>query len=147
MATQITKNFTYEELYKSSTATKYNIDNTPTKKAKEYLYALTEKVLQPIRDEWGAPIIISSGYRSLALNSVVKGVCNSDHIYGCAVDIRTKENTPKKNKELFTLILSMAKLGKIKCRQIIDEYGYSWIHISINNEYNKHKDNQVVHIK
>lgn len=149
MATQITKNFTYEELYKSSTATKYNIDNTPTKKAKEYLYALTEKVLQPIRDEWGAPIIISSGYRSLALNSVVKGASNSLHIDGMAVDFSAKDK--KQNGELFKLIVSLMKLGKINLRTLIWEYGDSknpqWIHLDINGEGHTYRKNKIITIK
>ena len=144
---QITKNFTYEEMYKSSTASKNNIDNTPTKKAYQYIEKLVKEVLQPIRDEWQAPLIVTSCYRCKKLNTLVKGASNSDHLFGCAADIHTKENTKEKNKDLFNLIIQMTKEGKIKCRQIIDEYGYSWVHVSINNEYNSWKNNQLVHIK
>lgn len=144
---KLTKNFTLEELTKSSTAQRLKIDNTPSKKDIEYLTALCEKILQPIRDEWGAPIVVSSGFRCTKLNAAVGGAKNSDHRYGCAVDIHTVEDTVSSNKSLFNLILCMAKLGKIKCRQIIDEYNYNWIHISINNEYNSHKNNEEVHIK
>lgn len=143
---KITKNFTLEELYKSATANRYKIDNTPKQEYKDNLYSLVLDVLQPIRDEWKAPIIVSSGYRCEKLNIKVGGAKNSDHTKGCAVDIHTVEDTVEKNKDLFNLILQMAKEGKIKCRQIIDEYHYNWVHLSINNKYNSWKENQVLHI-
>lgn len=143
---KLTKNFNSEEFEKSVTADKYGIDNTVPFQYREYIGELARQ-LQIIRDEWGAPIIITSGYRCPELNKLVGGANSSDHKFGCACDIHTKENSPKKNKELFDLILSLVKLKKIHLRQIIDEYGYKWIHISINNEFNKNKNNEVVHIK
>ena len=144
---KITKNFTLEELYKSSTANRLKIDNTPKQEYKDNLVSLAEDILQPIRDAWGAPLIVSSGYRCEKLNQKIGGAKNSDHKYGCACDIHTVEDTVAKNKDLFNLIVQMAKEGKIKCRQILDEYGYNWVHISRNNKYNSWKDNQVLHIK
>lgn len=144
---KLTNNFTLEELYASNTAKSKGIDNTPPTKVVQYLTALAKNVLQPIRDEWGESIIVSSAYRCPKLNSAVGGAKNSDHRYGCAADIRTKSNTAKDNKRLFNLIIAMKDQGRLKCRQIIDEYGYKWIHVSINNEFNTHKDNQVLHLK
>lgn len=145
---KISKNFTLEEFYKSATATAKDIDNTPSTSAKEYIKALVTKVLQPIRDEWGEPIIVTSGYRCPALNKAVGGASNSDHRYGAAADFKAKD--PAKNAALFNLIQSMIKQGKIKCRQLIWEYGTkknpNWVHISINNEWNSHKQNQVLYI-
>lgn len=141
--TKLTNNFTLEEFYKSNTADKYGIDNTIPEIYIDNVKALAN-ILQLIREEWGSPIIITSGYRSPKLNKKVGGASNSDHVYACAVDIKTTNN---KNKELFNLILSLVKLKKISLRQIIDEYNYSWCHISINNEHNSYKDNQVLHIK
>lgn len=143
----ITKNFTYEEFTKSSVADARKIENLPNAEEREYIETLAETVLQPIRDEYKKPIVISSGFRCKKLNKAVGGASNSDHIWGCAVDIHSKSDTVKDNKELFDLIVKMAKDGKIHCRQIIDEYGYNWVHVSINNKHNNFKNNQVLHIK
>ncbi|MBO6271638.1 hypothetical protein J6O48_02525 [bacterium] len=72
---------------------------------------------------------------------------NSDHVYGCAADIHTVSDKPSDNKKLFDLIIKLKNEGKIKCRQIINEYNYNWIHVSINNRFNSYKVNQVLHIK
>ena len=147
MATYLSKNFTLEELTKSSTASRYKIDNTPTKEARELLEKLCKEVLQPIRETYGKPIIVESGYRCPRVNTLVGGAANSDHKYGAAADIHTVSDTVSDNKELFNLIVKMSKDGKIKCRQILDEYNYNWVHVSINHKNNAAKNNQVLHIK
>ena len=144
---QLSKNFTLEELTNSSTAKKYKIDNTPNFEEKLNLLHLAQEVLQPIRDAWGESISINSGFRNAKLNKLVKGASNSDHLFGAAADIRTKKNTKEENKKLFNLILKLANEGKITCRQIIDEYNYKWIHVSVNHKKNGYRKNQVVHIK
>lgn len=144
---KISENFTLEELYRSYTADSMGIDNKPNEKIKNNLIILVKEVLQPIRNEYGKPIIVSSGYRCEKLNKAVGGANNSDHKFGCAADIHTLSDSKEDNKKLFDLIVEMAKEGKIKCRQIINEFGYSWIHVSINNEYNTNKNNQILHIK
>lgn len=142
---QITKNFSYEELVNSSTADRLKIKNIPNSKERENLITLCETVLQPIRDAWGKPIVVNSGYRCKELNKAVGGASNSDHLYGSAVDIHTKENTKTENKKLFDKIVSLSK-GKLHCRQIIDEYNYKWIHVSVNHDKNKLKNNQILHL-
>lgn len=143
----LTKNFTLEEMLRSSTADKKGIDNTPSKEVKANLRELCEKVLQPIRDAWGAPLIVTSGYRCPELNKAVGGSSTSQHKFGSAADIRTKEDTREKNKELFDLIVKMAQKGEIECRQIIDEYGFDWVHVAINDKYHGYQKNNVLHIK
>ena len=137
------KNFNLNEL----TITNTGYYNIPEGMPLTYLARLANNVLQPIRDKWNAPIIVNSAYRCKELNAAVGGAKNSDHVYGCAADIRTKSNTKTDNKKLFDLIVSMAQNREIECRQIIDEYNYSWVHVSINNPYNKPKKNQILHIK
>ena len=144
---KISNNFTLEELTASTTAKEKKIDNTPNDKIKNNLIILVKEVLQPIRNEYGKPIIVSSAYRCDKLNKAVGGAKNSDHKFGCAADIHTISDTKEDNKKLFDLIVEMAKAGRIHCRQIINEYGYNWIHVSINSEYNSHRDNQILHIK
>lgn len=137
---QLSKNFSKEELTNSITAKQLGISNEPDENAMFYLYQLAD-TLQKIRDEYGKPIVVNSAYRCPSLNKAVGGAANSDHKFGCAADIRSVGATKKENKALFNLIVNMAGKGTIHLRQIIDEYEYSWVHISINNEYNKEKHN------
>lgn len=143
---KLTNNFSSEEFEKSATAKARGIDNTIPPIYRDNVLELA-KQLQVIRDEWQAPIIISSGYRCEKLNKAVGGASNSDHKYAAAADIHTKEDSPAKNKELFVMIISLVKLNKLSLRQIIDEHNYTWLHISVNHEFNKHKENEVLHIK
>ena len=67
---KLTEHFSLEELIKSSTAKAKKIDNTPTQAAKTNLQRLASNILEPIRLKYGKPIIVTSGYRSMALNTV-----------------------------------------------------------------------------
>lgn len=141
----LTKNFTLEEFTKSVLAKNKGIDNTPNDVEEFYIKKLAEQ-LQKIRDAYKKPIIISSGFRSEKLNKAVGGAKNSDHRFGAAVDIHSLEDTYEANKELWDLILKMSTNKEIILRQIIDEYKLDWIHLSVNNEFNKRKDNEILHI-
>jgi uncharacterized protein YcbK (DUF882 family) len=82
----LTKNFTLEELTYSDVAVKNSIENTPDGNVKKSLAILAADLLQPLRDHIGKPITILSGYRSKAVNKMVGGVKNSQHLIGQAVD-------------------------------------------------------------
>ena len=138
---QLTKNFTLEELTKSSTADRLHIDNKPDETQLRKLKELCENVLQPIRDKINKPIYINSGFRCLELNKAVRGVPSSQHRLGEAADIDTRSY--QGNKELFILLEEMSKNGEIEFDQLIDEYNYNWIHISYRKNSNR---NQVLHI-
>lgn len=140
----LTKNFTLEELTYSSTAKKYGIDNTPNMAELNNLRELAEVILQPIRNKYGKSIVVSSGYRNLRLNKLVKGSPTSQHVKGEAADIHSTTDTKSDNKKLFELIKDMVLKGEIYVGQLINEYDYNWIHISLPN--NKHK-NQILSIK
>lgn len=142
---KISKNFTLEEFIKSTTAKNKKIDNTPGDTEIFYINKLAEQ-LQRIRDRYGKPIIISSGYRCDKLNRAVGGAKNSDHMFGAAADIHSVEDTYEANKELWDVIMTMYTEGELALRQIIDEYKLDWIHISVNNEFNKMKNNEILHI-
>ena len=98
------KYFSIEELVKSATAERLAIDNTPPRAAQRMLTILVEQLLDPIRRRYGAPIIVTSGYRCPALNTAVGGVTNSHHIVGCAADIvgKTPSNLPLYGEALQT---------------------------------------------
>ena len=83
----MSKYFTIEELCHSDTANARGIDNAPTEEVKENLQALIENVLDPVREWYGKPIYVNSGYRCPELNKAVGGVDNSFHLQGYACDI------------------------------------------------------------
>ena len=136
----ITKNFSMEELVASDTARMKGIDNTPDKEVEARLIQLAQQVLQPLRNSYGKPIKISSGYRCKTLNKAIGGVSTSQHLKGEAVDIN---NGQSENKKLFLLASKMIKEGVITVGQLIDEKGYKWLHISLPD--NKHR-NQILHL-
>lgn len=139
----ITKNFTLEELTKSSTAIRYGIKNVPTKDELNNLTKLCETILQPIRNKYDHPIIVSSGFRNPQVNRIVKGSPTSQHMKGEAADIHSVSDTVEDNKIIFNLIKKMVDDGDIQVGQLINEYNYNWIHVSLPTS--KHK-NQILSI-
>lgn len=125
------KYFTLEELCHSDTAVARNIDNSPTRVVVENLEALVLNVLDPLREAYGKPIRVNSGYRSARLNLVIGGAKNSQHMTGEAVDITT--GSKEDNKWLFDYIFR-----HLPYDQLIDESNYSWVHVSFkNNDTNR----------
>ena len=122
------KYFNLSELSASATAERFAIDNTPPRVAQQMLTVLVEQLLDPIRRRYGAPIIVTSGYRCPALNTAVGGVANSHHIIGCAADITT--GSIERNRALFALVIDMQAAHAIRFTQLIAEKGYRWLHIS-----------------
>ena len=82
---KLSANFSLNELTKSDTATRHDIDNTPTMQVIENLQDLVDNVLQPLREKFG-PIVVTSGYRSPAVNTKIGGSTTSDHCHGYAAD-------------------------------------------------------------
>ena len=83
---KLSKNFTLSELTKSQTAVRKNIKNEPSTAHVENLIHLAETVLQPIRDHFGKPVVISSGYRSPELCEAIGSSTKSQHARGEAAD-------------------------------------------------------------
>jgi len=82
----LSKSFTLNELTKSQEATRLGIDNTPNEEQIQNLKILCEKILQPIRDFYGMPLSVSSGYRSVALCEAIGSSSKSQHTKGQAAD-------------------------------------------------------------
>lgn len=121
------KYFTIKELCRSSVADERGIKNVPSVTEELNLEALVEYVLDPLREAWGKPIIVNSGYRSDTLNRVVGGAKNSQHMRGEAADITT--GTREGNRWLFDYIKR-----HLPYDQVIDERNYSWVHVSYKRE-------------
>ena len=83
----ISRNFSYKEFEKSDAASRLHLNNAITDwDVRDNIKALVENVLQPLRDAWGGPIFINSGYRSPEVNKAVGGVETSQHCKGMAAD-------------------------------------------------------------
>ena len=122
------KHFSISELTSSATALREGIDNRPSKCAYHLLHVLVDQLLDPIREAWGEPIVVSSGYRCKQLNTLVGGAKYSHHILGCAADIIAGNRAD--HRRLFRLIVKMQQEGRIKFTQLIWEGDGRWIHIS-----------------
>ena len=122
---------------KSATAQRKGIKSQfkPNDEIKRSLTALIENVLDPLREAYGRPIIVTSGYRCEKLNKAVGGAASSQHVKGEAADIRSVQDTPEENKKLFDLIV---KLG-LPFDQLINEYNYDWVHVSFGARHRRQK--------
>lgn len=127
------KYFTIKELTKSDTALRHGISNVPNKQQENNLRKLVETVLDPLREKYGKPIIVTSGFRSEKLNLILGGAKTSQHQTGEAVDIRSVEDTPEENKKIFDLIKEL----DLPFDQLINEYNYDWIHVSCSDKNRK----------
>lgn len=117
------KHFTMGELCASSTADARGIKNTPPLQEAGNLKALADNVLDPLREWYGKPVYVNSGYRSPVLNRLVGGAANSQHLKGEAADITA--GSREENRKLFEYIK-----GNLDFDQLIDEKNFSWVHVS-----------------
>ena len=133
----LSKHVSIAEFCHSDTAKRRGIDNTikdPAHLASAKL--LCEKVFEPIREHFGVPIHISSGYRSSALNRAVKGSSSSQHCKGEAMDIDADRYGKVTNKEIFDYIRE-----HLEWDQMIWEFGNDsqpdWVHVSFKATGNR----------
>lgn len=134
---KLSKNFSLKEMTKSQTALRRGIDNEPGDEEEANLQQLCEQVLQKVRDHFGKPVTVNSGYRSPELNKAIGGSTTSDHCKGMAADI---EIPGVSNYELADWIKSNCEF-----RQLILEFytpgvpDSGWVHVSYNYEDNEKK--------
>jgi uncharacterized protein YcbK (DUF882 family) len=119
---KLTKHFTLQELTHSDIAQRHSLDNTPDKKIILNLIRVAE-LLEDVRALFNKPIIVNSGYRSVAVNSLLGSKPTSQHCIGCAADIRIEGLTPDQ-------IVNKIVKSDIQYDQVIREFD-SWVHISI----------------
>ena len=129
---QLSNNFSLAELTKSQTATRKGIDNTPSDTHIQNLIHLAESVLQPVREHFGKPVMISSGYRSPALCEAIGSSTKSQHARGEAADF---EIHGVDNKELATWISKNTTFDQL-ILEFYDEGdpNSGWVHCSAVTE-------------
>lgn len=136
---QLSKNLSLAEVTRSDSAKRNGISNQPTAEHIENFKKLAEKVFQPIREHFGVPIHISSGYRSKELNALIGGSATSQHSTGEAIDIDMDGSSSgvtnadvfnyiKNNLEFDQLIAEFPKNGKPE-----------WVHVSYESSGKQRK--------
>jgi hypothetical protein len=121
---QLSANLSLAEVIRSETAKRRGISNMPTPEHIENFKKLAANIFQPIREHFGKPILISSGYRSAELNKAIGGSLSSQHCSGEAIDI-DMDGTDITNKQIFDYIKD-----NLTFDQVINEFDYSWVHVS-----------------
>ena len=129
---RISKHISYKEAVGSNYAKQKGISNKPNEEQVENMKLLAEKVFEPLREWVDAPIKVNSMFRSLELNTALKGSKTSSHMKGEAMDITSMGG--KSNLEMFHYIKD-----NLEFDQLIWEFGKEpkWLHVSYNKDNNR----------
>ena len=129
---KLSKNFSRAEIEHSNTAKRLGISNEMSEEHLENMQRLIDNLIQPMRDAIG-PIRISSGYRSKALNRAIGGSNNSQHSKAEALDLQFWKEGKMNNKVIYDWVIDSG----IEFDQMINEFDFSWIHISLKSKENR----------
>jgi hypothetical protein len=135
---RISKHISYKEATFSQTATRKDIDNTPSEEVLQRMKTVAENIFEPLRAYVGGPIKINSFYRSIMLNTAIGGSKSSQHTRGEAIDIDDTLGCMS-NKDMFTFIKD-----ELDFDQLIWEFGDdenpAWVHVSyVSPENNRRR--------
>lgn len=134
----ISKHLELAELTRSESAKRNGISNMPTPEHVANLKKLADNIFEKIREHFDRPIRISSGYRSIDLNKIIKGSKTSQHSTGEAIDI-DMDGTDVTNKEIFDYIKK-----NLSFDQLIWEFGTDknpdWVHVSYESSGKQRKE-------
>ena len=133
---KLSEHFTLGELCKTSAKTADG--NIPSHVHIENLKNLCVNWLEPLRQVQG-PIVINSGYRSEAVNKAIGGVKGSNHLTGCAVDIRV--TGIEQAIRYANALLDIAEGGKEFDELLIERSpkGTYWVHFAVRPKENRRK--------
>ena len=134
---KLSDHFTIGELTKTSAK---GIDNTPSHAAVLNLKNLCENWLEPLREKSGGPILINSGFRSEAVNMAIGGVKGSNHLTGCAVDIRV--TGLEQAIRYACILLDISEESKRDYDELLIERspkGTYWLHFAVRPKDNRRK--------
>ena len=123
------KYFSISELTRSQTAAKHGILNRCDSDQKKNLEALVKNVLDPAREEYCKPILVSSGFRCEEVNTLVGGAHNSQHLKGEAADIYTNEG-PEGNLKVANIIIARGQFDQLIFEGVRSDGLPRWIHVS-----------------
>lgn len=131
---KLSKNLTLKECLRSKTAKRLGIDNTPEDETIiKNLEKVARFIFQPLRDAFGCPIYVSSGYRCPDLNRAIGGSKRSQHMEGRALDLDADVYGRCTNAQIFNWIKN-----NLDFDQIVWEFGTEdnpdWVHVSYVSE-------------
>ena len=126
---KLSKNLTLAEVTKSATASRLGIDNTPDEWTTENLRQIAINVFQPLRDAFGCPIYVSSGYRCPEVNRAIGGAKRSQHMEGRALDLDADTFGGCTNAEIFHWIKENVEFDQL-IWEFGDENNPNWVHVS-----------------
>jgi hypothetical protein len=128
----ISDHITYDEAVFSSTALRLGIENIPNEIELNSMKIVANICFEPLRAWYGKPIKINSFFRCVELNARIGGSVTSQHCKGEAIDMST--GSKEENKKLFDWCKA-----NLKFDQLINEYNYSWVHISFRSGLNRNQ--------
>jgi hypothetical protein len=125
------------EVTRSDTAKRKGISNEPTAEHLENLKTIAVDVFDKVREYFGVPIFVSSGYRSAALNKAIGGSATSDHNLGRALDLdQDGHGNGVTNADVFKFIKD-----NLEFDQLIWEFGTDknpdWVHVGYRKGANR----------
>lgn len=132
----MSKYFRLSELTYSETAYKNKIDNTPNQEEREHLEELME-FMDGFRAYWGGPLLVSSGFRCEALNTLVGGAKNSSHRYGWGVDFVPANNKKMECYEKFQEYLKDKEFDELLLER--NSRGKIWLHFALKSYQGKQR--------
>ena len=136
---QLTDHFSLVEMTRSQTASRRGIPNIPNRAEVAALKLLCERVLEPVREHFGKPVVVTSGFRSVALNRAIGGSASSQHCRGEAADFTVPGIS---NIEVCRWLEK-----NLNYDQLIYEFGEGgWIHVSFSKDRMRNQELRAVRI-
>ena len=143
---KLSKYFSLEEFTRSDTARKLGLDNTPTPEHIQNLSDMCVNLLDPLREAWGGPLYVSSGYRGFYLTKHIKGASKtSAHDYGLAADIVPADMNEMDEFKIFAP--KFLKQSGLPYDQYIDETnlkGNEWCHFGYKDRKSRQRRQNLI---
>lgn len=126
------------EVTRSDTAKRKGISNEPTPEHLENLKTICTEVFDKVREHFGVPIYISSGYRSAALNKAIGGSKTSDHNLGRALDLdQDGHDNGVTNMEVFKFIKDNLEFDQLIAEGSNGAGDMNWVHVGYRKAANR----------
>lgn len=141
------KHFTFGEFSRSAVAAERGIDNTMPELAEAHVVELVDLLLDSLREAWGGPLTVTSGYRCAELNRAVGGSDTSAHLAGWAADLVPDKHDPRGIQGLVNFAVEWLTETGLSFDQLIDERsgGSRWLHVGIRNLEGKQRKEMLLY--
>jgi len=135
---KLSKYVSLAEVTRSDTAKRKGIDNSPTAEHLENLKVISEEVFDKVREYFGVPIFISSGYRSAALNKAIGGSATSDHNLGKALDLdQDGHGNGVRNIDVLNYIINNLEFDQVIAEFKRADGDFDWVHVGYRKGANR----------